>query len=88
MNAYEQIGRERKARAIAHRIWADVPREHRTRTDLPRVVALATHEERAAVAEAAGRKAPSPETWNRVTQLIADRVAEERHWLSLDERTA
>lgn len=86
-NAFEQLGREKKARAIADLIWKRTQREMRTNPQLPAAVAALDEPARASIGVEAGyRKCPSAKTWARVVELVREKVADERHWLSLEER--
>lgn len=84
-SAYERLGRELKAQRIARKIWAHLPRELRTDPRVPEAFSQASAEERRGWAEAAAdkpvKKVPSDLTWNRVTALLAEKVADERRWL-------
>lgn len=86
MNRFEQEGRERKANAVARLIWRSIEREQRTNRDLPAAVADQPQTERDSWLRLAGyKKGPSGATWNRVVELIRERVLDERRWLDLDE---
>lgn len=89
MNSFEQIGRESKAQSIARKIWAHMPRELRTDQRLPSEFAIATPEQRRAWADVAAgkpvKKVPSDLTWARVVEILGEKVADERHWLSQAE---
>lgn len=89
-NGFEQLGRERKAFAIALTVWAMIPREHRTRTDLGACLAKLSQPERDAMAEKASKNPPSEKTWERVCALIDEKSAEERRFVSMldDHRAA
>lgn len=84
MNAYEHIGRERKAQAIARFLWLQIPRQDRTNQQLPAGIAAVDQEERDIFSAHAGQKSPSEATWARVVELIGEKIADERRWLSLD----
>lgn len=87
-NRFEIEGRERKARSIARIIWRHLPPEVRTNPELGAGVADVPQEERDSFARIAGQNPPSEDTWKRVCALLDEKVADERHWLSLDERAA
>lgn len=89
-NGFEQLGRERKARAIVEQIWRAVPRVARTREDLPEFVAKMTPEQRDGWAAAADKQTPSDETWDRVVAIVREKVQDERRWQGMldDARAA
>lgn len=87
-NPHEQIGRERKAQAIARFLWLQIPRQDRTNQQLPAGIAAVDEQERDIFAAHAGQKPPSDETWARVVELIGEKIADERRWLSMDEERA
>lgn len=82
---FERLGRERKAAAIARLIWRHIPKESRANLELAAGIADVPQEERDSFARCAGQKKPSELTWARVAELVAEKVADERRWLSLDQ---
>lgn len=86
MNAFEQLGREKKARAIATVVWRMIDPELRTRSDLGASIADLPQEERDSAARAAGQKSPSADTWERVCAMIDEKAAEERHMVAFLDR--
>lgn len=84
-NPWRDQRREQKAQAIARLLWRHMPPEVRTNPDLAAGVADVPQEERDSFARCAGQNPPSEETWERVCELVAEKVADERRWLSLDE---
>lgn len=87
-NQYEEQARERKAQAIARKIWLHLPPECRTNATLAATIADATQPERDAWARCAGQHEPSEETWARTCEILAEKVADERHWHGLTDRHA
>lgn len=83
-NPYEQVGRERKAQAIARFLWRQIPREDRIRLELLPGIAAVPEDERDAFAYHAGQKPPSPETWARVVELVRENILDERRWRGID----
>lgn len=87
-NPWENEGRERKSQAIARAVWRQLPPELRTNLQLPPIYARATPAERAGWAQVAGVKNPSDLTWTRACEILAEKVLEERRWLSIDREVA
>jgi hypothetical protein len=83
-NPYEREAREVKAHAIARWIWSELPRAARTDVRVRDALILMDQQKRDAVALAAEQHSPGPETWARVVELVRDKIADERHWLSMD----
>lgn len=79
-NGFERLGRETKARAIADQIWRGTPVEHRTSEKLPQAVARMTPDERDGWAVAADKRTPSGATWDRVVEIVREKVQDERRW--------
>ena len=84
-NVFEAEARERKAQAIARCVWRHTERSDRTNPAWPAVLEQAGTSMRNILAEAAGQNAPSDETWARVVELVAEKVADERHWFGLGQ---
>ena len=87
-NAFEQLGREKKARAIADAIWKGIDREYRTDGRIPGALAAQPAARDQVARDAGYKKSPSEKTWARVVELVREKVADERHWLSLEERAS
>lgn len=79
-NSFEQLGREKKARAIADQIWRGTPIEQRMNLDLPTVVSRMTPDERDGWAVAADKRTPSGATWDRVVEIVREKVLDEQRW--------
>lgn len=84
-NPYRDGRRERKAQAIARFLWAQIPRADRTNRMLPAGVAAVEQAERDGFARHAGQLSPSPRCWERVVELVREKIDDERHWLSIEE---
>lgn len=80
-NGFEELGRERKARAIAEQIWRGTPVDQRTSPKLPLVVERMTPDERDGWAVAADKRTPSGATWDRVVEIVREKVQDERRWM-------
>lgn len=76
-NPYEQNAREKKAQAIVGLVWAAWTAEDRRSHALVHAVEQLEEAGRIRLAAAAGQKRPSAETWERVVQLLAERVQQE-----------
>lgn len=76
-NPYEHNARERKAQAIAGALWAALTHAERTNPALVPVLRVVDLDQQAELAAAAGQKAPSAETWERVLAIVTERQGQE-----------
>lgn len=77
-NAHERLARSKKVTAMADIVWSWLTDAERCNPEVPCVVAAWRNADRDALAQAAGVRTPSAETWRALCDRLDGMVRSER----------